>query len=119
MNHIYIVMTIVFTVVGQILLKHGVNQLGDLPGDWASAFKFLLLAVFDPWVFGGLLCAFLGALSWIAAMTKFQLSYAYPFMAITFALTPILGFFMLHEQITTAKISGIILIVLAVILISR
>jgi multidrug transporter EmrE-like cation transporter len=53
-------------------------------------------------------------LSWMAALTRFQLSYAYPFVSITFAAMLLLSAALFGEAITPAKATGIALIMLGV-----
>jgi drug/metabolite transporter (DMT)-like permease len=61
----------------------------------------------------------LAMLSWMAALTRFQLSYAYPFVSITFALMLVLSAAIFGEAITPAKAAGIALIVAGVIVGAR
>jgi len=42
--------------------------------------------LFDPLIFSGFASAFIASFFWMAAMTKFELSYAYPFMSRVFVL---------------------------------
>jgi len=76
MNHMYIALTIFFTVYGQIILKWQVNATGAFPTDPTEKMWFLIQLLLNPWVLSSLACAFLAALSWMVAMTKFQLGYA-------------------------------------------
>lgn len=55
-------------------------------------------------------------LCWVGLMTKFELSYAYPFMSLAFALVLGLGVFLFHESITVSKVLGIALIVMGIII---
>ncbi len=67
----------------------------------------------------GFLAAFLASLAWMAAMTKLDLSHAYPFISLTFVLVIILSNVFFHEVITTPKIIGLGLIVLGTVVGSR
>ena len=46
-------------------------------------------------------------------------SFVMPFSAIAYALVPLLGYLFLHEQVSTARWIGIVLIVFGVVLINR
>lgn len=46
-------------------------------------------------------------------------SFVMPFSAIAYALVPLLGYLFLHEQVSTARWIGIVLIVFGVALINR
>lgn len=51
MGYVYIFLTVVFTVYGQLILKWRLNQLGDLPQLFSDKFFFLLKSIFDPYIF--------------------------------------------------------------------
>lgn len=111
MDHMYILLTILLTVYGQIVLKWQVNAAGAFPIDFMERVWFLIGLLTNLWVLSGFVCAFLAALSWMVAMTKFPLGYAYQFMSITYIIIPILGILLFQEIITVHKIIGMSLIV--------
>jgi len=119
MNHLYILLTILFTVYGQIVIKWQVQLAGSFPQDNIEKLQYLTKLLLNPWVISGFACAFLAALSWMAAMTKFDLSYAYPFMSLAFVLVLILSNIFFKEPITIAKSIGMGFIVLGIIFGSR
>jgi uncharacterized membrane protein len=94
-------------------------QLGEMPIASAEKLRYLLVAVFDPAIFSGFVAAFLASLAWMAAMTKFELSYAYPLMSLNFVIVLILSAWLLHEPVTLNKTIGIILIVAGTVIASR
>lgn len=114
MNYIYIALTIIFTVYGQLIIKWQVGKAGTLPIGLADKIEFLLRLVFNGWVLSGFVAAFLASLAWMAAMTKFDLSHAYPFMSLAFVLVLILSGFLFQEPITWHKIVGMMLIVVGI-----
>ena len=115
MGYLYIFGTILFTVYGQIIIKWQVSNAGAFPKDAAEKMWFLLRLVFNPWVISSLCCAFLAFLCWMAAMTKFELSYAYPFMSLSFIFVLVLSGFFFHEAITLPKLLGILLIMSGIV----
>lgn len=52
-----------------------------------SYIKFL----FDPFVFSGFVSAFIASIFWLIAMTKFELTLAYPFMSLAPSIVFVLG----------------------------
>jgi multidrug transporter EmrE-like cation transporter len=111
---LYIGLTIIFTVYGQLVLKWQIAQAGQLPPEPVAKIVFLLRLLANPWIFSGFAAAFLAALAWMAAMTKFDVSYAYPFMSLSFVLVVMAGGFLFHEPITGFKIAGLALIVVGI-----
>lgn len=119
MGYFYIFGTIFFTVYGQLVLKWRISAVGSLPSEFIDKVLFLFKLLFDPFIFSGFLSAFIASFFWMAAMTKFELSYAYPFMSGAFVLVFILSVFLFNEVITWQKILGLTLIILGIIVTSR
>lgn len=119
MGYIYILGTVLFTVYGQFVIKWQVSNAGPLPIDLSGKILFLMRLVFNPWVISSLIAAFLAFLFWMAAMTKFELSYAYPFMSLAFVLVLGLSTIILRETLTAAKILGVVFITTGIVIGSR
>ena len=115
----YIAATICFTVYGQMMLKWRIGQFGALPSDPLGKLRFLILLLFDPAIFSGFAAGFLASLAWMAAMTKFPLNHAYPFMSLNFVVVGVLSYWMLAEPVSAQKCAGLGLIVLGTILSAR
>jgi multidrug transporter EmrE-like cation transporter len=116
MGYVYIALTVIFTVYGQLVIKWRMSLKGQLPETWQDKGIFLLQAVFDPWVLSGLSMAFLASLAWMATMTKLDLSHAYPFMSAAFVLVLVFSSVLFHEAITAPKVIGMALIVSGIII---
>lgn len=119
MAHVYIFGTIFFTVYGQLVIKWRIGNYGHLPEESIDKLLFLLKLFLDPFILSGFISAFLASLCWMAAMTKFELSYAYPFMGLTFVLVFISSIFLFAESVSVYKVLGLGLIVLGIIISSR
>ena len=119
MAHLYIFGTILFTVYGQLVIKWRIPLHGALPGEAFPKLVFLLKLFFDPFIMSGFVAAFLASLCWMAAMTAFDLSYAYPFMGLNFVLVFLASAILLNEQVTLYKVVGLSLIVLGIVISSR
>src|SRR5699024_3689322 len=112
MGYFYIFGTIAFTVYGQIMLKWRIDKYGDLPADLFDKLQFVLRLLLDQLILSGFLSAFVASLFWMAAMTKFEISFDYPFMIFTFVLVFIISVFLFSDSITMNKVITLDLIVL-------
>jgi multidrug transporter EmrE-like cation transporter len=119
MAHLYIFLTIALTVYGQIVIKWQATSAGSFPVDPVDKMFFLLRLLLNPWVMSSLFCAFLAAISWMAAMTQFQLSYAYPFTGLSFVLVLLAGAFIFREPIALPRLIGTGLVIAGIIIGSR
>ena len=117
MRYIYIFGTIFFTVYGQIILKWRINKIGFALGDGNLLDKALsmLKFIFDPFILSGFVSAFIASMFWMAAMSKFEITHAYPFMSLSPAIVFLLGVFLLNETFTIGKVIGLGLIIIGTI----
>jgi drug/metabolite transporter (DMT)-like permease len=118
-DYLLIAGCLVFTVYGQMVLKWRMDQLGPLPegGTWV-VLRHLVGLIVDPVILSSFVAAFFASLAWMAAMTKFELSYAYPFTSLNFVAVLVLSVWLLGESMTLAKALGIGLIVLGTVIAS-
>lgn len=115
--YFYIFGTLFFTVYGQIVLKWRLSGLKVvLPEGIWDKIIYLAKLIFDPFVFSGFASAFIASLFWMAAMTKFEITQAYPFMSIAPALVFVIGVLFLGETFTVGKLVGLVLIIFGTIL---
>ena len=119
MGYLYIGLTIALSAYGQLVLKWRLNTLGPLPAPTVEKGVFLLRALLDPFVLSSFGAAFLASLTWMAALTKFDLTYAYPFMSFTFLVVALVGYWWLQEPMNPTKVIGLLLVVLGIIVASR
>ena len=119
MSYFYVFLTIVLTVYGQIAIKWQVLKAGALPESLPEKISFLLHLFLNPWIISAFAAAFMASLFWMAAMTKLQLSHAYPFMGLTFVLVLLASGLFFQEPITLLKVAGVALIVLGLVVASQ
>ena len=111
--------SVLFTVYGQLVVKWQVGKAGALPGSWSEKISFLLHLVLNPWIMSAMLAGFGALLCWLAAMTKFELSYAYPFMSLAFVFVLGLSVVLFHEALTLPKVVGVVLVIVGLAVASR
>ena len=116
---INIALTVILTVYGQLVFKWRVDDAGDFPSAGGDRLDYLLRLFLDPWVISVFVSALLASITWALALTRFELSFAYPFMALSFVLVLAFGAAFLSESVTVAKVAGVTLIVLGLIVASR
>ncbi|MEO0899670.1 MAG: EamA family transporter [Bacteroidota bacterium] len=116
MGYLFIAATILFTVYGQLILKWRMNMKSNLPETGIQDVLWYYFHLFtDFYILSGIAAAFFASLFWMAAMTKFEISFAYPFMSLAPALVFILGIFLFDETFTIGKLIGLGLIIVGLI----
>ena len=91
------------------------NLKGQLPEGSTEKAIFMAKLFVDPWLLSGFGAAFIASIFWMAAMTKFELSFAYPFMSLSFLLVFVLSIFIFGETFTWGKVIGLCLIMAGII----
>ena len=119
LDHAYILGTVCCTVYGLVVIKWQMISAGRLPEGIGEKFFFLLKMMLNPWVMSGYVSAFCASLFWMAAMTKLDLSYAYPFTSLSFILVAVFSWLFFQEPITAPKIIGILLVISGIIITAK
>lgn len=118
-TYVLIAVTILFTVAGQLMVKHGTQQLGSFPKTLAGALPFMLTALTNLWIVFGLGCAVAAALAWIGAVSLSDISFAYPFMGLAIVLVLTLSPLVLGENIPLNRWVGVTIVCLGILVASR
>ncbi|MBP1464986.1 hypothetical protein EYB53_004610 [Candidatus Chloroploca sp. M-50] len=106
------------TVIGEVLLKLGVNVVSEQVGAFSLAPE-VLWATFTDWrVISGFALIFGGAIFWLGVISRVNLSFAYPLLALNYVLVLVPSRLVLNEMITPTKIIGAVIVVIGVIVIT-
>ena len=117
MNTIIIILIgIILASSGQILWKIGMSDIGPLSSVTLST---AWAVVINPWVIGGLICYGLSTIFWLIALSRADLSYVYPFIALTFVIIFTASYLLFHEQISIQRISGAVIIIIGILVLVR
>lgn len=116
MSYLYLALTVVLTVYGQLVIKWQVLAAGAFPEAPGEKMLFLARLLVNPWIVSALAAALAAALTWMAAMTKLDLSHAYPFQSVVFVLVPLASVLLFHEPLTTPKLIGMALIIAGIVI---
>jgi drug/metabolite transporter (DMT)-like permease len=116
---VYILSSVLLGAVGQILLKKGMASMGPLTLTLNQLLPLLWRMGTNPYVFGGLAIYVSGTVFWLVALSRVELSYAYPFASLSYVLMLIASWLLFSEQISVVRLLGTVVIGLGVFLISR
>lgn len=117
-NFLPIIFVIISTVTSQLILKWRVDTLIKRSEDTSDQIQLILKNIFDPYI---LLCfslAFVAAISWIFILTRFNLSSAYPYMALNFLFVIFLSSLFFGEVLNIRNTIAAIFIVIGVALLT-
>jgi uncharacterized membrane protein len=119
-TYVLLFLLVLLGSVGNTILSKGMKDAGDLD---ISHFTTLVAGATQVltsgtiWAGIAMMLAFM--VSHMLVLSWADYSFVMPFSAIAYALVPLLAYLFLHEQVSTARWIGIVLIVLGVALINR
>ncbi len=106
------------TVTGEVLLKIGINHVTSQVGAF-SLDPRVLWATFTDWrVILGFALVFGGAIFWLGVISRVDLSFAYPLLALNYVIILIPSRILLNESVSPIRLIGAFIIVIGVIVIT-
>ena len=120
LNHLYLLLAIFFGVVSQLIIKWQMSAFSFNDYEtWQDKFALAFSMLLNPYIIISLILTLLAGVTWMIAMTKFEISYAYPYRLLGLVLVTIFSVVFFGESVNTYKISGIALIILGISVISK
>jgi len=117
-GHSYIILAAFFTALSQLILKYQINLIPDFPqGLQIAPFVFKLIFT-NVWIMTCVVSTICASLCWIGAVSKFQLSMAFPyFSGLTFVVVTGVSIFLFSDVVSWYKIAGIVMILAGILVI--
>ncbi len=115
----YILISVVAGATGQVMLKKGMASMGALTLSMDQLVAILWRLGTNPYVVIGLAIYVCGTVFWLAALSRVDLSYAYPFASLSYVVMLAASWFLFQENITPARLIGTLVVGLGVYLISQ
>jgi multidrug transporter EmrE-like cation transporter len=115
----FILTGVCLNALAQLLLKAGTNAVGVIrltPENWFST--GLQLATQVP-IVGGLTCYVVSVVVWIIALSRVDVTIAYPMLSIGYIINALGAWYFLGEAVTPQRLVAIGVIVIGVILLTR
>ena len=114
-----IVTGVLLNAAAQLMLKAGADRVGPIALDGPSLLGAAReLAVSLP-IAGGLFCYVVSVAVWIVALSRVEVSIAYPMLSIGYVVNAIAAWYLFGEAVTPARLAGIGIIVLGVFIVAR
>lgn len=110
---------IVLSTLGQVLLKAGTNAIGPFAFTLENLLPVGTRFALEPRVLGGIGCYVVSLVAWLMALSRVEVSVAYPMVSIGFALNALLAWWLLGEAVTPMRMLGIGVIIVGVYLVAR
>jgi len=113
--YILIGISIILTTTSQILFKEGVNSHGPLSFSFNQLFSLFWAILSNKMILAGMFTLGLSFIVWIVALSRLNLSIAYPLTSINFILIGIFSATILQESVSLYQVLGTILISIGIV----
>ena len=103
----------------QLLLKAGTNAVGVFEFNRGNLVPVGWELATEPHIIGGLGCYVLSVIVWILALSRVEVSIAYPMLSIGYVVNALAAWYLFGEAVTLTRIAGIGVIIVGVYLVAR
>ncbi len=110
---------VLLNAVAQLLLKAGTNVLGVLTLTREQWLSTGLAVATNPYIVAGLACYVVSVGVWIGALSRVEVSIAYPMLSIGYVVNALAAWYLFGEAVTMQRWLGIGFIVIGVWLLAR
>lgn len=114
-----ILLGVLLNAAAQLSLKQGMRTIGHFAFSLENILPIGIKTLINPFVFAGLLCYVISVIVWLMALSRVEVSYAYPLLSVGYIVTAFAGQFFFQEALGPVRWTGILVICLGVFLITR
>jgi multidrug transporter EmrE-like cation transporter len=115
-----LVMTgVLLNAAAQLLLKSGTNVVGVFEFSAQNVIPVGWKIATQPYILSGIGCYVISVVVWILALSRAEVSVAYPMLSIGYVVNAIAAWYLFGEVVTPVRLAGIGIIVLGVFIVAR
>ena len=110
---------VLLNAAAQLLLKAGTNAVGHFEFSSANIVPVGLRLALEPFILSGVACYVVSLVVWIMALSRVEVSIAYPMLSIGYVINAVAAWYLFGESLTALRLTGIGFIVVGVFLVAR
>ncbi len=110
---------VLLNAAAQLLLKAGTNAIGHFEYSAANVLPIGLKVAQQPHILGGLVCYAISVVVWILALSRVEVSIAYPMLSLGYVVNAAAAYFLFGEDVNAMRMAGIFVIIVGVVLVAR
>ena len=114
-----ILLGVLLNATAQLCLKQGMRQVGHFAFSLNNLAPIGFKVALNPFVFAGLVCYVVSVVVWLLALSRVEVSYAYPLLSVGYIVTAFAGQLFFGEALGPMRWAGILVICLGVYLVTR
>ncbi|MET0218723.1 MAG: SMR family transporter [Burkholderiales bacterium] len=110
---------VLLNAAAQLLLKAGTNSVGTFAFSLENAAPVGWKLATEPHILGGLICYGVSVVVWIMALSRVEVSIAYPMLSVGYVVNAIAAWYLFGEAVSVTRLAGIGIIILGVYIVAR
>jgi len=114
-----ILLGVLLNAFAQIALKQGMRTIGHFAFSFENILPVGSRVFVNPYVLAGLFAYVVSVVVWLMALSRVEVSYAYPLLSVGYIVAAFAGQVFFQEALTPVRWAGILIICLGVFLITR
>ena len=113
-----VITSILLAATGQVFLKQGVSAFGPAAPSLRRPGRAAVAVLRNVRLLAGIALYFLSAVLWLYGLSRVELSYAYPLLALNMILVTLGARWILRERVSAFRWTGIALIAIGVAMVA-
>jgi len=110
---------VLLNATAQLLLKAGTNAVGAFAFSRENILPIGWRLATEPHITGGLACYVISVIVWIMALSRVEVSIAYPMLSIGYVVNALGAWYFFGEAVSPTRLMGMGVIILGVYLVAR
>ncbi len=118
-NIIIILSSILMSSTAHIILKKGMLTHTENTIKSDGIISLVWTVGTNPWVMGGMFLHVSALVVWLWALSKVDISFAYPFLALGYVLVSAMAWLWLGEELSQMRILGMVIIIIGILVLAK
>jgi multidrug transporter EmrE-like cation transporter len=110
---------VLLNAAAQLLLKTGSRAIAGISFSVANTWTLVERIALNPPILAGLALYVVSVVFWILALSRVDVSIAYPMLSIGYIVTALAGWLLFSEALSVPRVAGILIIIVGVWLVAR
>jgi multidrug transporter EmrE-like cation transporter len=110
---------VLLNAAAQLLLKAGSRAIAGVAFNMGNAMTLFQRLALNPPILAGLTCYAVSVVVWIMALSRVEVSVAYPMLSIGYVVNAVLAWLLFAEVLSPVRIAGIGVIIVGCWLVAR
>jgi multidrug transporter EmrE-like cation transporter len=114
-----VLLGVLLNAAAQLLLKAGTNAIGQFEFSAANLAPIGWKVATQPHILGGLSCYAVSVVVWIMALSRVEVSIAYPMLSVGYVVNALAAYLLFGEAVGLQRLVGIGIIIVGVCIVAR